>query len=213
MRHRPAAQLLLAYFRYRFETVQAMAWKKSAVKKNYTEAALYDYAVGALGRRMRTVAELKRLMRARAAHQPDCDALVEAVTTRLKQQRYLNDTSYASSYSASRRDNEKFGRMRVVQELKARGVHPDVIAKTVSETYGEVDEQKLVREFAERKRLKQPSGQKEAARIFRRMARAGFSSRAIVQLLRNWQVEDDTLSALEQEREMAALLPPDEDEP
>ncbi len=189
-----------------------MAWKKSAVKKVYTESSLYEYALGALGRRMRTVAELKRLMRTRAAHQPDCDALVEAVTTRLKQQRYLNDTSYASSYSVSRRDTEKFGRMRVVQDLRARGVHPDVIDKTVAETYSEVDDRKLARQFAERKRLKQPKDQKEAARIFRMMARAGFSSATIVQLLRQWHVEDETLSALEQEREMSELSSSGEDE-
>ena len=152
---------------------------------------------------MRTVAELKRLMRTRAGHQPDCDVLVEAVTARLKEQRYLNDTSYAASYSAYRRDTEKFGRMRVVQELKAKGVHPEVIGKAIGETYGEVDEQKLAREFAERKRLKQPQDQKQAARIFRMMARAGFSTRVIVQLLRKWKVEDETLSALELEREMA----------
>jgi regulatory protein len=188
-----------------------MAWKKSAVKKIYTEASLYEYAVGALGRRMRTVAELKRLMRTRASHQPDCDALVEAVTARLKQQRYLDDTSYASSFSISRRDTEKFGRMRVVQDLRAHGVHPEVIAKTVGETYGEVDEQKLARQFAERKRLKQPKDQKEAARIFRMMARAGFSSSVIVKLLRHWNVEDETLSALEQEREMAELSSPEDE--
>ena len=187
-------------------------------KKFYSEDKLYDYAVGALARRMRTVAELKRLMRTRAAHQPNCEALVEAVTARLKEQRYLNDTSYASSYSASRRDNQKFGRIRVTQELKAKGVHPEVIEKTVTETYAEVDEQRLVREFAERKRLTPPSDQKQAARIFRMMARAGFSSRAIVHLLRNWRVEDETLSALEIEREMAELsppdpAPPDDDEP
>ena len=133
----------------------------------------------------------------------DCDALVEAVTARLKEQRYLNDTSYATSYSANRRDTEKFGSMRVVQDLKAKGVHPDVIGKAIGETYSEVDEEKLACEFAGRKRLKQPKDQKQAARIFRMMARAGFSSRVIVKLLRNWKVEDETLSALEQEREMA----------
>jgi len=179
-----------------------MAWKKSAAKKVYTEASLYEYAVGALGRRMRTVAELKRLMRTRAAAQPDCDLLIEAVTARLKQQHYLNDTNYASSYSVLRRDSEKFGRMRVVQDLRSKGVHPEVIEKAVGETYNEVDEQMLARQFADRKRLKQPKDQKEAARIFRMMARAGFSSRVIVQLLRHWHVEDETLSALEQEREM-----------
>jgi regulatory protein len=180
-----------------------MAWKKSATKKIYTENTLYEYAVGALGRRMRTVAELKRLMRTRAGQQPDCDDLVEAVTARLKEQRYLNDTSYASFYSTNRRDTEKFGRMRVVQELKAKGVHPDVINKTVGEIYSEVDEQELARQFAERKRLKQPNDQKESARIFRMMVRAGFSTRVIVKLLRNWNVEDETISALEQEREMS----------
>src|SRR6266513_960925 len=106
-----------------------MSWKKSPAKKLYTEQTLYDYAIAALARRMRTVAELKRLMRTRAAHQPDCDALVEAVVARLKQQRYLNDTDYASTYSALRRDTEKFGRMRVTQELKARGVHPQIVEK------------------------------------------------------------------------------------
>ena len=179
--------------------------------KVYTEAALYEYAVGALARRMRTVAELKRMMRARAAHQPDCEALVDAVTARLKEQRYLNDSNYAACYSASRRDNEKFGRMRVVQELKARGVHSQVIEKSVAESYAGVDELKLLREFAERKRLKQPKDQKESARLFRTMARAGFSSRAIIQFLRKWRVDDETLSALEQERETAASAPVDEE--
>jgi regulatory protein len=194
-----------------------MAWQKSGVKKSaaqkvYTEETLYEYAVGALGRRMRTVAELKRLMRRRAAHQADCEALVEAVTARLKEQRYLNDTSYAATYSASRRDNEKFAPLRVVQELKVRGVHPEVIGKAVGESYAGVDEQKLLREFAARKRLRRPKDQKEAARIFRMMARAGFSSRVIIRFLREWKVEDETLSALEQEREMAALSPPAEEE-
>jgi regulatory protein len=190
-----------------------MAWKKSSPRKIYTEDTLYEYAIGALGRRMRTVAELKRLMRARAGHQPDCEALVESVTARLKEQRYLNDTTYATSYSASRRDTEKFGRMRVVQDLKAKGVHPDVISKAVGESYSEVDEQTLARQFVERKRLKQPKDQKEAARIFRALARAGFSTRVIVKLLRNWNVEDETLSALEQESEMteqSRALPEDE---
>ena len=34
-------------------------------RKTYSEDELYEYAVRALARRMRTVAELKRLMRAR----------------------------------------------------------------------------------------------------------------------------------------------------
>jgi len=188
-----------------------MAWKKKAAPKLYSEEMLYEYAIGALARRMRTVAEIKRLMRTRTAHQPDSDALIEAVVGRLKQQRYLNDTNYATMYSVARRDTEKFGRMRVAHELKARGVHSEIVEKTVGESYAAVDEQKLAREFANRKRLKAPKDQKEAARIFRTMARAGFSSRTIVQLLRQWKVEEETLTALEQEREAALESPPEEE--
>ena len=186
--------------------------KRKTAPRTYTEAQLFDYAIGALGRRARTVAEIKRLMRTKLGPQPEAEQLVEAVTLRLKEMRYLNDTIYATSYSANRRDNEKFGRIRVVQELKARGVHSDVIGKTVGEVYGDVDERKLVRDFAARKRLKAPADQKQAARIFRMMARAGFSTRVISELLRNWKVEDETLAALEQEREMADTSPLPEDE-
>ena len=60
--------------------------------------------------------ELKRLMRQRVAEGELGDALIELVIRRLKDQRYLNDTDYAASYSSLRRDNEKFGRMRVITE-------------------------------------------------------------------------------------------------
>src|SRR6516165_11983070 len=99
-------------------------------QKIYDEAMLYEYAVGALGRKMRTVAELKRLMREKVRQQGEIgELLVEVVIAKLKEQKYLNDTNYAESYSRFRRENEKFGRMRVVQELKAKGVPGDIIDK------------------------------------------------------------------------------------
>ena len=59
--------------------------------KIYDEESLYEYAVAALGRQMRTVAEIKRLMRNRVATQPEGNILIEMVVLRLKAQRYLND--------------------------------------------------------------------------------------------------------------------------
>ncbi len=174
-----------------------MAFKRS--NRVYDEEALYEYAVGALGRRMRSVAEIKRLMRTRVAKQENGDELIENVVTRLKDQKYLNDTTYAAAYSSFRKENEKFGRMRVVQDLKARGVHGDVIEKTVGAAYEGVNEEKLARDYLLRKRLKKPANQKEAARVFRSLVRAGFGTRTIVSILRKWDVEDETLTALEQE--------------
>ena len=168
--------------------------------KTYTEDELYDYAVGALGRRMRSVAELKGLLRQRVEIKTEVgQTLVELVIRRLKDQGYLNDSQYAAAYSSFRRDNEKFGRRRVITDLKVKGVHGDVIEKAVSAAFEEVDEEKQAREYLRRKRLKKPRNEKETARIFRSLIRAGFGTGTIFSILKKWDVDDTTLSALEEE--------------
>ena len=124
---------------------------------------------------------------------------MEAVVSRLKDQRYLNDAQYASAYSSYRRDNEKFGRLRVVSELKSRGVQGEVIEKAVSGAYAEVNEEELARDFLRRKRLQKPANQKQAARVFRAMARAGFTPKLIVAILKKWDVDEEVVTALETE--------------
>ena len=169
-------------------------------KKVYTESELYDYAVGALARRSRSVAELKRLLRNRVEADTEFGkTLVELIIVRLKDHGYLNDARYASAYSSYRRDTEKFGRLRVVTDLKAKGVHADVIAKAVTSAYEGVKEEDLARAFLRRKRLEKPKDQKQAARIFRTLARAGFGSRTIFAILKKWDVNDETLNGLEEE--------------
>ena len=173
-------------------------------KTAYDEAALYEYAVGALARQMRSVAELKRLLRRRLTGQGDAETLVEAVILRLKDQHYLNDTKYATAYSGYRRENEKFGRLRVISDLKNKGVHGDIIEKTVSEAYAGVNEEKLARQFLARKRVRKPADNGQAAKIFRALARAGFTIGVIVAILKKWDVDDEVLSVLESEGPEAA---------
>jgi regulatory protein len=156
--------------------------------------------VGALGRRMRSVAEMKRLLRQKVRLQDDADVLVEAVVYKLKEQKYLNDAQYAAAYSSYRKENEKFGRMRVVTDLKIKGVHADVIENSVGAAYEGVNEEDLARAYLRRKRIdKKPANQKEAARVFRSLMRAGFASRVIVHILKNWEVDEETISAFEGE--------------
>jgi regulatory protein len=172
----------------------------SRPKKLYTEEELYEYAVGVLGRRMRTVAELKRLLRQRVEADTEIgQTLVELIIRRLKDQGYLNDAKYAAAFSSYRRDNEKFGRHRVITDLKIKGVHGEVIEKAVGSVYEEIDEEKQAREYLKRKRLKKPADQKQAARIFRQLVRAGFRSKTIFTILKKWDVEDEMLTALEEE--------------
>ncbi|HEY7352114.1 MAG TPA: regulatory protein RecX [Terriglobales bacterium] len=167
-----------------------------------SENELYDYAVGALARRMRSIAELKRLLRQRVEIDTEIgQTLVELVIRRLKDQGYLNDAKYATNYSTLRRDNEKFGRRRVITELKAKGIHSEIIDTTVGSTFFEVNEEKQAREYLRRKRLQKPNDQKKTARVFRQLVRAGFSTKTIFTILKKWDVDDETLTALETESE------------
>jgi len=169
-------------------------------EKFYSEQELYEYAVGALARRMRTVAELKRLLRARVETETEYgQTLVELIIRRLKDRGYLNDSQYAAYFSSLRRDNQKFGRMRVVTDLKNKGMHGDVIEKAVDAAYEGVSEEKQAREFLRRKRLVKPRNQKETARIFRQLARGGFGSKTIFAILKHWNVDEETLTELESE--------------
>src|SRR3984885_126072 len=170
-------------------------------KRFYSEDELYEYAVGALARRMRTVAELKRLFRLRV-EEPESDygqTLIELVIRRLKARGYLNDSHYAAYFSSLRRDNQKFGRRRIVTDLKAKGMHSDVIDKAVDAAFEGVSEEKQAREFLRRKRLVKPKDQKETGRIFRQLMRGGFGAKTIFTILKKWDVDDETLSELESE--------------
>jgi regulatory protein len=170
-------------------------------KKFYSEDELYEYAVGALARRMRTVAELKRLFRARVedAEAEYGQTLIELVIRRLKDRGYLNDSQYAAYFSSLRRDNQKFGRQRVITDLKIKGVHGDVIEKAVGAAFEGVSEEKQAREYLRRKRLVKPKDKKEAARVFRQLARGGFGTKTIFTILKKWDVDEETLTELESE--------------
>ncbi len=171
-------------------------------RKLETEAELYEYAVGALGRRLRSVAELKRLLRRRVEADTEIgQTLVELVIRRLKDQGYLSDAKYAAAYSAFRRDNEKFGRRRVITDLKIKGVHGEVLEKAVDSVYAEVNEEKQAREYLKRKRLVKPKDKKQTARIFRQLMRAGFGMKTIFGILKKWDVEEEVLEELEGEVE------------
>ncbi len=171
-------------------------------RKLFTETELYEYAVGALGRRMRSVAELKRLLRQRVEADTEVgQTLVELIVRKLKDQGYLNDAKYAAAYSSYRKNNEKFGRRRVITELKIKGVHGEVIDTAVDAAYEEINDEKQAREYLQKKRLQKPANQKETARIFRQLVRAGFASKTIFTILKKWDVDEETLSALDSELE------------
>jgi len=165
-------------------------------KEPLDEAKLYDYAIAALGRRMRTVTELKRLMRTRVEEGESGNAKINAVVARLEEQHYLDDPAFAATFARLRQDNEKFGKRRVRQELSRNGVDSTLISTTLDTAYENVSEEALARKHLERKRVKQPTNEKESARVVRLLVRGGFSTGTIVKILKSWNVADETLAAI-----------------
>ena len=120
-----------------------------------------------------------------------------AAIIRLKEHGYLDDRSFAETYARLRQENEKLGARRVRQDLKQKGVRADLIEETLDARYGQANEEALAREHLERKRIKKPENEKETARVMRRLVAAGFSTGVIYKILRQWDVPDESLAALE----------------
>lgn len=161
------------------------------------EAGLFDYAVRSLGRMMRTEAELHRLMEKRIEPGAAAEATMARVIVRLREYGYLNDTVFAETYTRLRQENEKFGQRRVRQSLSQKGVPQQIIGDVIEARYGNTNEETLAREHLERKRIKKPENEKETARVMRRLIAAGFSPSTVYKILRQWDLPEETLAALE----------------
>src|SRR5260370_34628181 len=108
-----------------------MAFARPKTREPVGEAGLFEYAVGVLDRRMRTVRDLRRWMRLRAEEGEAGERAMDAVCVRLKDLGYLSDTRFAADYTRLRKENEKFGRRRVQQDLMQEGGQQELIAATL----------------------------------------------------------------------------------
>lgn len=178
--------------------------KKSArAKPPLTETELLDYAAKSLGSKMKSERDLRRRMLDRVSPDETGRADVDKVIAKLKELGYLSDQRFAADFARLRQENEKFGKRRVQQGLMQKGIASTLVNEAVTKQYEDIDETVLARQYIERKRLKQPSGdreqrQKETAKIMRRLVAAGFSSRAVWAVLRDWagaDITEDDVSA------------------
>jgi regulatory protein len=175
----------------------AFGYKSKKPKAFLSESELHEYAVKSLGSRMRSEADLRRLMRAKVEPDEGGAGKIAAVIVRLKEYGYLDDIAFAENYTALRQQNEKFGARRVSQELNRKGIAQQTITETIETKYAEVSEEALARQHLERKRIKKPADKKETARVMRRLVTAGFSVGVIYKILRQWEVPDEDLAALD----------------
>jgi len=146
---------------------------------------------------MRTEAELRRLMRSRVEPGDRGEGAISAAIARLKEYGYLDDAAFAETYARLRQENEKLGSRGVRRKLAQKGVPAAIADQAVDARYSNTDEEALARKHLEQKRIARPTNKKETARVMRRLVAAGFSTGVIYKILRQWDVPDEALAALE----------------
>jgi regulatory protein len=161
--------------------------------------ALLDYAVKSLSAKMKSVLDLRRKLANRAEPGQAGQAAIEAVILKLKDLGYLSDERFAADYTRLRKENDKFGRRRVQQQLFQKGIAQDLSNTTLTAAYADVDELALAKQYVERKRMKPPANDKETARAMRRLIAAGFTTKTVWKVLRNWGAEVEEVDVVEDE--------------
>jgi len=169
-------------------------------------AGLWEYALRVLTGRAHSSGEMSEKLRRRAERVGDIDA----VLARLKQSGYLDDRRYAESFATARLSGDKFGRSRVIHDLRQHRVAPALAEHTVEKVYQGVDEEALIEDWIRRKyRVAEREGlfgeQKDLAAAYRRLARAGFRSGEILKVLKRFAKDPDLLDGFEAPEEEKEL--------
>ncbi len=87
-----------------------------------------DVSYRYLGRRARTVVELRRHLEAKRVE----PATVDAAVAELQEQGYLDDGDYAMRFAEDRRELDAWGPDRIERKLLSAGVEPELIAAALA---------------------------------------------------------------------------------
>ena len=163
---------------------------------------LFEYAVKCLGMRAFSAGDLRAKLQLRAANTAD----VDPVLARLKDIGYLDDRRFAESFAAARVENEGFGRMRVLSDLRARRISGKLAEQAVERALGERSEAELIEAYIERRMPSIAAGgriedERKLASAYRRLRRAGFTSGPILAALKAVAARPDLLEETPQEED------------
>jgi regulatory protein len=159
---------------------------------------LRDYAARALTARALSAGELRAKLKRKAVNADDIEPLID----RLRELGAINDARFASAFAERRLENDHFGKMRVLRDLRQRKVASGVADKAVAKAFAEVDETELIEQYIARKFRGKDlpvylAEEKHLASAFRRLRTAGFSAGNALRVLRRYSARageiDETL--------------------
>jgi regulatory protein len=129
-----------------------------------------DLAHRAVGRRDRTVAELRTCLERKRVGPGAIDAAVEE----LCEAGLLNDARYARSFAEDKREIERWGKERIARDLHRRGVAPELIEAAVADR-GREAELATARLVLEEGFPTAPSDDRERNRAWGLLVRRGYT--------------------------------------
>jgi regulatory protein len=145
---------------------------------------LSAYAAKLLSGRLLSEAELRDKLHRRAFDPAD----VPEVIAKLAEYHAVDDQRFAEFYASARKENEGFGKARVLRDLRQRRVPAKLAEQAVQQAFHGEDEPALVARFVERKfRGKDLAAlfqdERQLANAYRRLRYAGFSHVPVMQVL------------------------------
>ena len=160
---------------------------------------LFEYAVRLLAGRAFSSGELREKLRAKAEKKEDADLAI----ARLKDLGYLNDKRFAETFAASRVENQGFGKMRVLRDLRQKRVAPKVAQSAVEQTFEGADETVMIENFLRRKfrrvnLAETLRDEKKLASAFRKLRMAGFSAGNSIRVLKKFAARAEELEEMEE---------------
>jgi regulatory protein len=144
--------------------------------ENTVEEIIYQRALLILSHRDHSVEELRQKLMKRDFP----GAAIEAVLSKLRRDRLLDDSMFSKAFVRGRVRNKPMGRMGLVRELLKRGVSEDIVQDAIGKVLDEeeVDEEEIARKLAEKKHR---GGVKNIGDMLRRRGFAGDIIRKILE--------------------------------
>lgn len=114
---------------------------------------------------------------------------IDQILEKLVRLGLIDDRAFAEQYALDRAEHRKWGRRRITEELRAKGVSRELIREAVSQI-AEEDERDAIDELLDTKyRQRDFSDEREFRRVYAALLRRGFSSEEILRRLKKRRAE------------------------
>jgi regulatory protein len=132
----------------------------------------------AVGRRERTVAELRTFLERKRVEPEN----IAAAVADLREVGLLDDARYAQRFAEDKRELESWGAERIARELQRRGIAPDLISAVVADRSREAELQTALVLLA--RRVPPPADDRERDRAWRLLIRRGYEAELAYEAVR-----------------------------